>query len=71
MKVVYVNWMPHGSKALKIFKPTHQCKKKTSALKGFLSRRLEVFLKKRYSENIQQIYRGTPMPKFNFNKVAL
>ena len=70
MKVVYVNWMPHCSKALKIFKPIHQCKK-TSALKGFLSRRLEVFLKKRYSENIQQIYRGTPMPKFNFNKVAL
>ena len=30
----------------------------------------EVFLKKRCSENIQQIYR-TLMPKCNFNKVAL
>ena len=28
-------------------------------------------LKKRCSENIQQIYRRTPMPKCNFNKVAL
>ena len=27
-------------------------------------------LRKRFSENIQQIYRGTPMPKCNFNKVA-
>ena len=28
-------------------------------------------LKKRFSENMQQIYRRTPMPKCNFNKVAL
>ena len=28
-------------------------------------------LKKRCSENMQQIYRRTPMPKCNFNKVAL
>ena len=27
-------------------------------------------LKKRCSENMQQIYRRTPMPKCNFNKVA-
>ena len=27
--------------------------------------------RKRYSENMQQIYRRTPMPKCNFNKVAL
>ena len=26
---------------------------------------------KKYSENMQQIYRRTPMPKCNFNKVAL
>ena len=26
---------------------------------------------KRCSENMQQIYRGTPMPKCDFNKVAL
>ena len=25
-------------------------------------------LRKRFSENIQQIYRGTPMPKCDFNK---
>ena len=29
------------------------------------------FLKERYSENMQQIYRRTPMKKCNFNKVAL
>ena len=29
------------------------------------------FLRKRCSENIQQIYRRTPMPKCDFNKVAL
>ena len=28
-------------------------------------------LRKRYSENMQQIYRRTPMPKCDFNKVAL
>ena len=28
------------------------------------------FLKKRCSENMQQIYRGTSMPKCDFNKVA-
>ena len=28
-------------------------------------------LRKRYSENMQQIYRRPPMPKCNFNKVAL
>ena len=28
-------------------------------------------LLKRYSENAQQIYKRTPMPKCNFNKVAL
>ena len=28
-------------------------------------------LKKRCSENTQQIYRRTPMPKCDFNKVAL
>ena len=27
--------------------------------------------RKRYSENMQQIYRRTPMPKSDFNKVAL
>ena len=27
-------------------------------------------LMKRYSENMQQIYRRTPMPKCDFNKVA-
>ena len=27
-------------------------------------------LKKRCSENMQQIYRRTPMPKCDFNKVA-
>ena len=27
-------------------------------------------LRKRYSENMQQIYRKTPMSKFDFNKVA-
>ena len=27
-------------------------------------------LRKRYSENMQQIHRRTPMPKWNFNKVA-
>ena len=27
--------------------------------------------KKRRSENMQQIYRRTPLPKCNFNKVAL
>ena len=27
--------------------------------------------RKRYSENMQQIYRETPMPKCDFNKVAL
>ena len=27
-------------------------------------------LKKRRSENMQQIYRRTPMPKYDFNKVA-
>ena len=26
--------------------------------------------RKRFSETIQQIYRGTPMPKCDFNKVA-
>ena len=28
-------------------------------------------LEKRYSENMEQIYRRTPMPKCDFNKVAL
>ena len=28
-------------------------------------------LEKRCSENMQQIYRRTPMPKYDFNKVAL
>ena len=27
-------------------------------------------LKKGYSENMQQIYRRTPMPNYDFNKVA-
>ena len=27
-------------------------------------------LKKSYSENIQQVYMETPMPKYDFNKVA-
>ena len=30
-----------------------------------------VVLRKRYSDNTQQIYRRRPMPKCNFNKVAL
>ena len=28
-------------------------------------------LMKRYSENMQQIYRRTPVPKCDFNKIAL
>ena len=28
-------------------------------------------LKRRYSENMQKMYRRTPMPKCNFNEVAL
>ena len=28
-------------------------------------------LRKRCSENMQQIYRRTPMPRYNFNKIAL
>ena len=28
-------------------------------------------LKKRYSENIDQTYRRKPMPKYDFNKIAL
>ena len=28
-------------------------------------------LRKKYSENMQQIYRRTLMPKYDFNKVAL
>ena len=28
-------------------------------------------LRKRFSENMQQVYRATPMPKCNFNKVAI
>ena len=32
---------------------------------------LRSVLKKRFSENMQQIYRRTPMPKCDFNKVAL
>ena len=31
----------------------------------------EAFFGKRYSENMQQIYRRTLMPKYDFNKVAL
>ena len=27
-------------------------------------------LRKRYSENMQQIYRRTPMPKCDFNKIC-
>ena len=27
-------------------------------------------VRKKYSENMQQIYRRTPMPKFGFNKIA-
>ena len=29
-----------------------------------------IVLKKRYSENMQQMYRRAPMPKCDFNKVA-
>ena len=32
---------------------------------------LQRFLEKRFSENMQQIYRRTPIPKCDFNKVAL
>ena len=32
---------------------------------------LKVVLTKRCSENMQQIYRRTPMPKCDFNKVAV
>ena len=35
------------------------------------SSRPEVFLGKRCFENMQQIYRRTPMPKCNFNKVTI
>ena len=45
MKAVHVNWMPPYSEALKIFKPIQHCKER-SALKGFLSKRPEVFLRK-------------------------
>ena len=32
--------------------------------------RSRAVLLKKYSENMQQIFRRTPMPKRNFNKVA-
>ena len=27
-------------------------------------------LRKKYSENMQQVYRRTPMPNYDFNKVS-
>ena len=41
------------------------CENTEAALQG------RGILKKRFSENMQQIYRRTPIPKFDFNKVAL
>ena len=43
-----------------------------SALLRFRSRSSypEVFLEKKCSENMQEIYRGTPMPIFGFDNVA-
>ena len=32
---------------------------------------LRVVLRTRYSENMEQMYKRTPMPKCDFNKVAL
>ena len=46
----------------------YYCKKASSEIQKQLSR---VVLKKMCSENMQQIYRRTPMPKCDFNKVAL
>ena len=37
----------------------------------FQKQPLRCVLRKSCSENMQQIYRGAPMPKYNFNKVAL
>ena len=37
----------------------------------FRTRPTEVFLKKSCPKNMQQIYRRTPLPKCDFNKVAL
>ena len=37
----------------------------------FQKQPLRSVLRKRCSENMQQIYRGTPTPKCDFNKVAL
>ena len=40
-------------------------------LSFFIRSHPEVFIRKRCSENKQQMYRRTPMPKCDFNKVAL
>ena len=41
------------------------------SFKTFKSSRQEVFLRKGVLKNMQQIYRRTPIPKCDFNKVAL
>ena len=45
-------------------------KKISSFIKLFQKQPFEGVLKKRCSENMQQIYRRTPMLKCDFNKVA-
>ena len=42
-----------------------------SILKNLQKQRFRGVLRKRCSENMRQIYRRTPMPNCNFNKVAL
>ena len=54
-----------------IFKSTIETKTKTRGeLISFQKQPLNGVLKKMCSENMQQIYRRTPMPKCDFNKVA-
>ena len=44
--------------------------KETSHMKNLQKQSSRGVLKKRFSENMQQIYRGTPMPKCDFNNAA-
>ena len=65
-------------KVLRIFVAKSQTKRKKTSLAFFKKHCLcdlqkqpsRGVLKKRCSENMQQICRRTPMPKCNFNKVA-
>ena len=59
VNIQYINFC---SKMLKVYKITVNSSEAAMPLRG-------VF-RKRCSENMQQIYRGIPMPKFDFNKVA-